>query len=701
MTRKIATMMAGTIITSMAMVTPAMAQTSGVSQNGVEAVSAATGDVQSATNPTSQTYTPDDFARYNPITALDLVRQVPGFTLIIPEAARGLAVTTSNILINGQPPATKADTPDLLLQRIPAGNVERLELRQADGRTDVAARGLVLNLVLKSATGTTGTWRGRIVKADSMDWAPTGAVSITHDNGRWRFEGGVATTILRVRNVGPQYSYDYMGDLTQRRDQIVETRERDWTVNLGAHGLIGGFATDLAMRATTDRLTLTRDSLISDAQGVLIGNEQLISQAPASKQSYEISLDLERQWSPSFGSKLALVGSRDDGRDEGSTTTYINGNSRQSINQAQQQYNERIARLTNRLLVGDITFQAGAEYARNTLESRFQSQSGANNPLVENVSVAETRIEPFIGARGALTDKLSYDVNLVYEDSTISDRLAGRERHFSYWKPRAILNWTPNGSTAFELTLERRVSQLDFYDFAASIDLLNDGRINAGNADLRPERSWSGRLESRQRFDGGTNITLAGFGEYTNDLIDQRPIIVRDASGVLIDVFDATGNIGDGYRIGAEASLRMPLTAITPGLQLIASGRVRHTEATDPVTYERRFYSDVAPYSYSAELRYDRPTYALDVNVARTGPTTSWYYDERYRFDNATRLNIWAERRYRNGMTARVEFNNLTGAALNVDRNFYTPTRAGVFSGSVERRQRTVRSMLLTLSGRF
>src|SRR5262245_50219314 len=80
-----------------------------------------------------RTYTAEDFKRFAPVNALDMLEQVPGFVIRNAVVERGLGQATGNVLINGQ--RLSAKSTDVLgqLSRIPAGNVVRIEI--VDGAT--------------------------------------------------------------------------------------------------------------------------------------------------------------------------------------------------------------------------------------------------------------------------------------------------------------------------------------------------------------------------------------------------------------------------------------------------------------------------------------------------------------------------------------------------------------------------------------
>ncbi|HWH17723.1 MAG TPA: Plug domain-containing protein, partial [Allosphingosinicella sp.] len=80
-----------------------------------------------------KTYTPQDFARFAPKNALDMLRQVPGFIIQGASQERGLGQASGNVLINGQRISGKSNDAITELSRIPAGSVVRIEI--VDGAT--------------------------------------------------------------------------------------------------------------------------------------------------------------------------------------------------------------------------------------------------------------------------------------------------------------------------------------------------------------------------------------------------------------------------------------------------------------------------------------------------------------------------------------------------------------------------------------
>src|SRR5436853_2858789 len=98
----------------------------------------------------SKTFLPADFARFAPRNALDMLRNVPGFTIREATQERSLGTATGNVLINGQRISGKSNDVLTELGRIPASNVTRIEIRDAATLNVPGLSGQVANVVVKA-----------------------------------------------------------------------------------------------------------------------------------------------------------------------------------------------------------------------------------------------------------------------------------------------------------------------------------------------------------------------------------------------------------------------------------------------------------------------------------------------------------------------------------------------------------------------
>ena len=82
----------------------------------------------------ARSYTPADLARFNPRNALDMLNQVPGFSIETSDTERrGLGQATGNVLVNGERLTVKSTDIFTELRQISIANVTRIEI--VDGAT--------------------------------------------------------------------------------------------------------------------------------------------------------------------------------------------------------------------------------------------------------------------------------------------------------------------------------------------------------------------------------------------------------------------------------------------------------------------------------------------------------------------------------------------------------------------------------------
>src|SRR5690606_12438179 len=123
------------------------------------------------------------FAQYNPQTALDMVRQVPGFSLDGGEDRRGFSGAVGNLLIDGVRPSSKSQGVEGMLQRIPASQVVRLEvLRGAAVAGDASGQAILLNVV-RTPTAGSGVYEAGFELTSRGVPAPRGELSYSGRNG--------------------------------------------------------------------------------------------------------------------------------------------------------------------------------------------------------------------------------------------------------------------------------------------------------------------------------------------------------------------------------------------------------------------------------------------------------------------------------------------------------------------------------------
>ena len=102
-------------------------------------------------------YTAADFARFAPKTAYDMLAQVPSFTIRTADTTeRGLGQASENVIINGERIANKSGGAVDQLKKVPAANVERIEIVDAASLGIAGLSGQVANVMLKQSAASSG-----------------------------------------------------------------------------------------------------------------------------------------------------------------------------------------------------------------------------------------------------------------------------------------------------------------------------------------------------------------------------------------------------------------------------------------------------------------------------------------------------------------------------------------------------------------
>ncbi|HEX7946187.1 MAG TPA: TonB-dependent receptor plug domain-containing protein, partial [Phenylobacterium sp.] len=109
-------------------------------------------------------YGPEFFTAQQPSTAVDMLNRIPGFTLDNGATVRGFEGAAGNVLIDGQRPASKSETLQDIIFRIPAGKVARIDIiRGGAPGIDMQGKTVLANVILKKDGGV----RGVIAVADN------------------------------------------------------------------------------------------------------------------------------------------------------------------------------------------------------------------------------------------------------------------------------------------------------------------------------------------------------------------------------------------------------------------------------------------------------------------------------------------------------------------------------------------------------
>jgi len=606
------------------------------------------------------------FAEFRPGNAMDMVNRLPGFTFNEGDDVRGFGGAAGNVLIDGVRPSSKTVGLDQVLQRIGAGQVERIELIRAGAAgIDMQGHAVVANVVRSRAADT--SW----VAQTLIKPYPNGYVGIVPSlEATWRT--GSASVEGAVGGRRDLHLDTGEGSVVRRAasGQVVAAgpfdSERE-TKNVTASGAAEAEVAQgvLRLNAGIDRTDNERVET-SDLRGSP-GGDLETARAKFREDEAEIGGDYQRQLTRRLNVQVIALHALE--RETLSSQAFARGTEQASIERSE--LNESIVRGVLRADdVGRFSIEAGAEAALNVLKSR-SAFSVAGSPVVvpaANVRVEEQRAEAFATVNGRILTNLTLEAGLRFETSTIVQAGVGAEKQLSFLKPRMIVGYTPWPGAMLRVRLERTVGQLKFEDFAANAEL-EAGSVNAGNPDIEPERAWLGEVALEQRF-WGDGVAILGFSHAeVEEVVDFAPV----------DGFDAPANIGDGYRDELKLSLSSPLDRLgLRATKLQFNGTWRWSRVTDPVTGIRRRISEQRPFEgdliVSRSLADLNSTILLDMNFGDS--ETSYRLDEILRFQEQALVKLVWDWSPRPDLILRFQIENVFAKARKRHRTVFSGPRS-------------------------
>ena len=658
-------------------------------------------------------YYPADFTRTSPRTALDLVEEIPGFTMSgnngggnLPsgDAGRGFGEASGNLLINGDRISTKSSSVRDELARIPIANVVRVEV--VDGATlqIPGLSGQVANVIVLS-TGMSGqfVWRPQ---------ASTGPAPILWSDGDISLRGsthGVDFTLAFEGNSfargseGPAIFTDALG--------VVDPRFNTQHALFQRPALRGTFAFEPAAGVQVNlnlsggwQIFRSREHETRVAGNPLPAFDERFRSAN-NERFYELGGDVRFPLGPGTLKLIALESFEHGNFRTQSLLDLGNAPTTGSRFQRLSDTGERIGRAEYAwsMLGGD--WQISGEAAFNRLDnvgSLFlfddASESFVEIPFPAGTGgVREDRYESILSYGRPLTGNLTMQLAVGAEYSQISQTgVAANSRTFQRPKGSLSLAWAAAEGLNVSLRISRRVGQLQFTDFLASVNLSEDNQ-NGGNNELRPEQSWESELEVQRNFGEFGSLTLALFDHRIEDFLLIVPL---NGGG------ESRGNIASATRQGLRANGRLQLTPLGfHGAVFDARVTAERSSLIDPVTLGRRRMDRLSPFEIRLDFRHDVPStqWAWGAEFRHTEHAANYRVAEVINDYNVPTFGaIFLENKDVFGLTVRGRVANLFNGKNVLRRSVWTGPRNTAPFAFTEDRQLTIGTVFnLTVSGSF
>ncbi len=637
-------------------------------------------------------YPAEFFDRYKPATALDMVEQIPGFQIDDGLTIRGFAESVGNILINDKYPSAKQVSPSSILSRIPAAQVEKIELIQGQIRgIDMQGQTVLANIILRVDVPASIQWEYNLQYSSTSHLRSQVNASLTD---RWQsidYSLGVEAWRNTSGEEGPERVFNGEGRLVEERlDDLIED-------GLNLRGIFLNASTWLGNTFVQSNTKIGRvkghEELISIRTPVAPGSvtEEQFIKFGEFHPSFEQGIDAERSLSNDLVAKGILLFTRDNSQLVTRQTNVNLPATRTLYRESESKIIEKegIARLElDWSGIANHVLQWNMEAAINTLNGVFvETRDTGAGAVVVNIPGANAKVEEI---RGDVLLKDTWrlanyqiDYGLGAERSTIKQSGdVDLERTLTYLKPQASLTWTRSASHLVKVQLIREVSQLDFNDFV-SASVFEDDDLALGNPDLKPERTWVSELSNEWRPGKDSVYTLVLYYHRINDVEDLLP---------LTDDFEVPGNIGDGTRLGVRLESTTPLDWLgIANAKLDFKIRWQDSSVTDPVTGQSRQLTAEGFFSGPPNIPFNSENdYAIDIafrqdfeqakvawgwNIAEQADRPRFKVNELEVFNEGLQTNLFVETTKWFGIKTRLEGSNLLDYNEVRDRIIYTGGR--------------------------
>ncbi|GJL93760.1 MAG: TonB-dependent receptor [Hyphococcus sp.] len=654
----------------------------------------------------SESYSAAYFDQYQPVTALDMIRQVPGFQLDDGEERRGFGGVAGNVLINGERPSAKSETVSDILGRIPAQNVVRIDVITGSlAGFDLRGQTKIVNVITKKSSEGSTAWKiGTEFVLRGRAYAPFGAASY---EGRWNgieFNVGISGERGLGAEFGNERVFDATSALIETRGESEDEKGYEFALNLNAGAGLGAGRLQFNSEATFEREITFENSLrrplLTPARAF-----EVLQESDNRVRSFEFGADYETPLGPALSGKVVGLFRRElfpeierlvDPDENDPDVVELSVSNERATN------TETIGRvIVNYEGVEDHVFVVSGEGAVNKLQNVFSLfVDDGSGPVEEDVPNANTQVSErrfeFDFQDAWTPGKFVVEGNIGFEASQISqsgDTTA--RRNFFYIKPGLSVAYLSNDREQFLLRAYRDVSQLDFFDFVSAADF-EDQDVAFGNPDLRPESTWIAEATFDKNFSNGAALRVTGFHHWVNDVQDLLPIGDGD---------ETPGNIGDGVRWGARANGSLPLDSIgMKNARLDFEGEWRKTRVTDLVTGVPRGFSNEQDWLASLEYRQDFRAHGVawgwDLEIG--APEVEFGLDEFERQREGPDLDAYVEISRFKDVKLTVSLQNVLGAGEKRRREKFVGDRVLSTIEFIELRDRQyARTVTIQLSGSF
>lgn len=645
------------------------------------------------------------FNKYTPQNALEMIERLPGFSFDSGSNARGFGANAGNVLIDGARPTSKSGGLRGSLLRIPASQVERIEIiRGGAGAGEAQGQSVVANVIRKAEVESSGRWALKYRQTQGANPEPNLEYALTTKLGDWDTSWDA--------DIGGRPGYrsaildrvDGQEQLITGIDEALVERSR-WTF---INGEGASFFAD-------GKLTITgrigADAWRGDFKRQIFAGRMPdgsdFEQHSEFNDRFSMNVrELGADWVRSFEDwKVRVIGLANVRNEEFSSAVAEQDFALASMDNIDYSedstQSEYIFRSTfSALNLGALKPEFGFEVAKNELDK--SSILSVNGDILtfgnDDVIVQEQRGEAFANMSYEVNDKLTIEAGLTAEMSKIEvNSFDADNETLTFYKPRFSATYIPTDGHSLTFEAERFVGQLDFDDFAASSDTM-DSNSTSGNSNLQPDKIDEIALTYEWNFSERGSFKARPFYQWRSDILEQV-ILNDDPDNYAVGV----GNAGDAKFWGVDFNLTLPIDYVLQDGLLEISHNYRDAEYYDEVIDANRTISYFVDLDTDISFRQD----LTEHGVTWGGLYRMHFIDTAYRVDEFqafrgnNRLELFVETTKFWGVKLRFEVSEINTGQFTRTREIYSPDRSGELAAIERSRRFREPFYTLAVSGTF
>ena len=542
--------------------------------------------------PPKLVYTSKFFERFEPLSAGDILKRIPGISGSADAGEfdlaqlRGIGPQNTQITINGRRVPGAGNDHTVFIDRIPANMVDRLEIiRSPSSDMDAQGTGGTINIVLKDAVTVSQLNVLAGFNHSAPDQTQRGQAYLGYGHRGKRFEYSLHAAMIQRYNPKQQTALllDNDGPPAQKYEtNILDSIESSFSIE-------STFLITSKHRLTAKLLLLSTDRSEDEHASFFAGDafeegqfddaslrqdlwsgELQFLQANSGGGQFGLTLD----FSQLDLDRLADLGSFGDGNRE---LEGIDANGTRDHEIKLQAFNERWIGGNHRIKYG-----VDLEHKRRDANQTLTEFDGENMDFQDNsgdFSIERSRIDPFFLHDWQLNSRHQIQSGLRVEITDLELTSANIQKTDAAWFPSFHYRFQKTSADIFRLSLARTTRRQDFRELQpfSQRNQPRDGDTLIGNPNLDPEFSSGidAGFEHRFRHQEG----LLGLNFFYRNI--ENLMVTTQIGG---DLFQPI-NQGNGEVYGLELDLGFPLDSLKlPNISIYTNLTLQRSRMKDPLT---------------------------------------------------------------------------------------------------------------------